>query len=76
MPIGISNTVDKLNRGPLRLRLSSLRLRLSVALRLRLSRLNGYAYRSVLFAIWGSLMVMLIATGVVLGGILLAVLIG
>lgn len=76
MPIGISNAVNKLNHNNLRLCLSSLRLRLSVALRLRLSRFNGYAYRAVLFAIWGSLMVMLIATGIVLCGILLAVLIG
>lgn len=60
--------MDKLNRNDLRLRLSPLRL--------RLSRFNGYAYRAVLFAIWGSLMVMLIATAIVLGGIFLAVLIG
>ena len=68
MPWVISNAVNKHNHNALRLRLSSLRLRLSL--------LYGYAYRAVLFAIWGSLMVMLIATGIVLGGIFLAVLIG
>ena len=74
MPRSISNAVDKLNHGALRLRLSSLRLRLSVALRLRLSSACGLAYRAVVFALVGGLTVMLMAAGVALGVILLAVL--
>lgn len=66
MPIDISNAVDKLNHNNLRLRLSPLRLRLSSA--------YGYAYRAVVLAVVGGLTVMLMAAGVALGVILLAVL--
>ena len=84
MPIGISNAVDKLNHAALRLRLSKLRLRLSASLRLRLSSAYGLAYRvanscavrAVVFALFGGLTVMLMAAGVALGVILLAVLMG
>ena len=68
MPWLISNAVNKLNHGALRLRLSSLRLRLSSA--------YGYAYRAVVIALFGGLTVMLMAAGVALGVILLAVLMG
>ena len=74
MPCWISNAVDKLNRGNLRLRLSPLRLRLSASLRLRLSNAYGLAYRAVVFALVGGLTVVLMAAGVALGVILLAVL--
>ena len=82
MPCSISNAVDKHNHNKLRLRLSSLRLRLSALLRLRLSSAYGYAYlvansyavRVVIFALIGGLTVMLMAAGVALGVILLAVL--
>jgi hypothetical protein len=74
MPFSISNAVDKHNHNKLRLRLSSLRLRLSASLRLRLSSAYGYAYRAVGFALFGGLTVMLMAAGVALGVILLAVL--
>ena len=84
MPIDISNAVNKLNRGNLRLRLSSLRLRLSASLRLRLSSVYGLAYRvansyavmAVVFALVGGLTVVLMMAGVALGVILLAVLMG
>ena len=74
MPWLISNAVNKLNHNTLRLRLSSLRLRLSASLRLRLSSACGLAYRAVVFALVGGLTVMLMAAGVALGVILLAVL--
>ena len=82
MPCSISNAVDKHNHGALRLRLSSLRLRLSALIRLRLSSAcglayrvaNSYAVRAVVFALFGGLTVMLMAAGVALGVILLAVL--
>ena len=82
MPSSISNAVDKLNHNNLRLCLSSLRLRLSALLRLRLSSAYGLAYRiansyavgAVVFALFGGLTVMLMAAGVALGVILLAVL--
>jgi hypothetical protein len=68
MPIDISNAVNKHNHGALRLRLSKLRL--------RLSRIYGYAYRAVVFTLFGGLTVMLMMGGVALGVILLAVLMG
>ena len=82
MPWMISNAVDKHNHTKLRLRLSPLRLRLSASLRLRLSyayglayrAVNSYAVRAVVFALIGGLTVMLMAAGVALGVILLAVL--
>ena len=84
MPCSISNAVDKLNHNNLRLCLSSLRLRLSASLRLRLSNAyglayrvaNSYAVRAVVFTLVGGLTVMLMLAGVALGVILLAVLMG
>lgn len=68
MPWLLSNAVNKLNHNKLRLRLSKLRL--------RLSRIYGYAYRAVVFTLFGGLTVMLMMGGVALGVILLAVLMG
>jgi len=68
MPWLISNAVNKLNHNKLRLRLSSLRLRLSL--------LYGYAYRAVVFTLVSGLTVMLMLAGVALGVTLLAVLMG
>ena len=68
MPWLISNAVDKHNHNKLRLRLSALRLRLSL--------LYGYAYRAVVFTLFGGLTVILMLAGVALGVILLAVLMG
>jgi len=68
MPFSISNAVNKLNHGALRLRLSPLRLRLSNA--------YGLAYRALVFTLVGGLTVMLMLAGLALGVILLAVLMG
>jgi len=76
MPLWISNAVNKLNHGALRLCLSSLRLRLSASLRLRLSNAYGLAYRALVFTLVGGLTVMLMLAGLALGVILLAVLMG
>jgi len=77
MPCSISNAVDKHNHNKLRLRLSAiLRLRLSYAYGLAYRAVNSYAVRAVVFALIGGLTVMLMAAGVALGVILLAVLIG
>jgi hypothetical protein len=68
--------VNKLNHNKLRLRLSSLRLRLSNAYGLAYRVANSYAVRDVVFALFGGLTVMLMMAGVALGVILLAVLMG
>jgi len=84
MPYWMSDAMIKLCRGPQWFSLSSLRFSLSAfswfslscAYGLAYRVINSFAYRTLVFALFGGTMVMLIATSIALLVLFLAVLIG